>query len=400
MSAEKNSPALPNSIWALGFVSLLMDVSSETVHGLLPVFLISTLGASFTTVGLIEGLGEGTALALKVFSGPLSDWWGKRKPLVLLGYGMGALSKPLFALAPSAGWILSARLFDRTGKGIRGAPRDALLADLAPPTLRGAAFGLRQSLDTVGAFLGPLLAIALMSLTGGNTRLVFWLAAIPGLLAVLLLFVGVQEPRTRQTPRPTKELLGAWRSFTASFWLVAAGGAVFQLARFSEAFLILKAKDLGLPLALAPAVLIAMNLVFALAAYPIGWLSDRVRRDALLLSGFALLAVSDAVLAFAGSLPLTFLGIALWGLHLGFTQGTLAALVADHCPADLRGTAYGVFNLLSAAAILLASPLAGLLWDGYGPKATFLVSCTLALTAFLGFVLFLRFMPRGPARAG
>lgn len=376
---------IPSTIWALGFVSLLMDTSSEIVHGLLPVFLVASLGASYSTVGLIEGLGEASALILKVFSGPLSDWWGRRKPLVILGYTMGAISKPLFAIAPTPLMVLGARLFDRTGKGIRGAPRDALVADSVAPELRGRAFGLRQSLDTVGAFIGPLLAILLMSLTGGNYRLIFWIAVIPGVLSVLVLIFGVNEPEAKKNGESKKLSWSVVREFKFSFWLVVAVGAIFQLARFSEAFLILRAQNLGLSLALAPAVLVAMNVVYALSAYPIGWLSDHIRREWLMFGGFLVLICGDLVLAFAGGLVSAFAGILLWGLHMGLTQGTLAALVADTSPSSYRGTAYGLFNLVSAIALLFASAIAGALWDQFGPQFTFLSSAVLAM---IGVALF------------
>ncbi len=374
---------MPKTIWALGFVSLLMDTSSEMVHGLLPVFLISVLGASYTMVGLIEGVGEASSLIIKVFSGPLSDWWGKRKPLVLLGYSMGAISKPLFAIAPTPLLVLGARIFDRTGKGIRGAPRDALVADTAPPELRGEAFGLRQSLDTVGAFLGPLLAILLMSLTNGNYRLIFWLAVIPGVLSVIVLIFGVKEPEEKQAQNQKRLSWSSVREFKFVFWIVVIAGAIFQLARFSEAFLILRAQNLGLSLSLAPVILVAMNIVYSVSAYPIGWLSDRIRREWLLLAGILVLIVSDLILGFGNSLTHVFAGVILWGLHMGLTQGILAALVADTSPQALRGTAYGIFNLFSALALLLASGIAGVLWDRFGPQTTFLTSAIFALSGMI-----------------
>ncbi|MBL7671549.1 MAG: MFS transporter [Bdellovibrionaceae bacterium] len=374
---------MPKTIWALGFVSLLMDTSSEIVHGLLPVFLISMLGTSYSMVGLIEGVGEASALVVKVFSGPLSDWWGKRKPLVILGYSMGAISKPLFALAPTSLLVFGARVFDRTGKGIRGAPRDALVADTAPPELRGEAFGLRQSLDTVGAFLGPLFAILLMSLTNGNYRLIFWLATIPGVLSVVVLIFGVKESEIKQTQEKKRLSWGSIREFRFVFWIVVIAGAIFQLARFSEAFLILRAQNQGLSLSLVPAILVAMNVVYSLSAYPIGWLSDRLRREWLLLSGIIVLILSDLVLGFGTNLTHVFVGVLLWGLHLGLTQGVLAALVADTSPQSLRGTAYGLFNLFSALALLLASGIAGILWDKFGPQATFATSAAFAFTGVI-----------------
>nr|WP_060986273.1 MFS transporter [uncultured Acidovorax sp.] len=383
------SPAkrLPASIWALGFVSLLMDVSSEMIHSLLPVFLVTSLGVSMLAVGLIEGAAEATALVLKVFSGVLSDWWGRRKPLAVLGYGLGALSKPLFAIAPTVGLVVTARLIDRVGKGIRGAPRDALVADLAPPGMRGAAFGLRQSLDTVGAFLGPLLAMGLMLLWANDFRAVFWVAVIPAALCVALLLVGVQEPeRAASAVRTNPIRRENLRRLGGAYWWVVALGAVFTLARFSEAFLVLRVQQGGLPLAWTPLVLVLMNVVFALGAYPLGKLADSTRHTTLLAWGLVVLIAADALLAFSDRGGAVWLGIALWGLHMAMTQGLLATMVADTAPADLRGTAFGMFNLVSGVALLVASGMAGLLWDRLGASATFgagMLFATLALTGVL-----------------
>ena len=383
------SPAkrLPASIWALGFVSLLMDVSSEMIHSLLPVFLVASLGVSMLAVGLIEGAAEATALVLKVFSGVLSDWWGRRKPLAVLGYGLGALSKPLFAIAPTVGWVVTARLIDRVGKGIRGAPRDALVADLAPPGMRGAAFGLRQSLDTVGAFLGPLLAMGLMLLWANDFRAVFWVAVIPAALCVALLLVGVQEPeRAASAVRANPIRRENLRRLGGAYWWVVALGAVFTLARFSEAFLVLRVQQGGLPLAWTPLVLVLMNVVFALGAYPLGKLADSTRHTTLLAWGLVVLIAADTLLAFSDRGAPAWLGIALWGLHMAMTQGLLATMVADTAPADLRGTAFGMFNLVSGVALLVASGLAGLLWDRLGASATFgagILFATLALAGVL-----------------
>jgi len=387
---------LPPAIWALGFVSLLMDVSSELIHSLLPVFLVTALGAGALTVGLIEGAAEATALIVKVFSGVLSDYWGRRKPLAVLGYGLGALSKPLFALAASSGLVLAARLIDRVGKGIRGAPRDALVADLAPAEMRGAAFGLRQSLDTVGAFVGPLMAIGLMIVWANDFRAVFWVAVVPGALAVILLVLGVREPR-RDAGRPPVNPIRRehLRRLSAAYWWVVGVGAVFTLARFSEAFLILRAEQGGLPLALTPLVLVVMNLVYALAAYPFGRLADRMDHGALLAAGLLVLIAADLLLAWGSGGLWIWAAIALWGLHLGITQGLLATMVADAAPADLRGTAFGFFNLVAGIAMLAASVLAGLLWDFFGASLTFLggafFSALAAVAIFLG--------PRTPPRA-
>lgn len=374
---------IPASIWVLGFVSMLMDISSEMVHSLLPMFMVGALGMSVFTVGIIEGLAESTALIVKIFSGALSDYLGKRKGLAVLGYALGALSKPLFAVASGAGLVVAARLIDRVGKGIRGAPRDALVADLAPPEARGAAFGLRQSLDSIGAFLGPLIAVGLMILWANDFRAVFWVAVIPGLLAVVLLFFGVKEPQrptgtNRTNPIKRENLVRLGRAY----WWVVAVGAVFTLARFSEAFLVLRAEQTGVATALVPLVMVAMNLVYAASAYPFGWLSDRVSHGKLLALGLVVLALADMVLASGNDWKTMLIGVALWGIHMGMTQGLLATMVADTAPAELRGTAYGMFNLVSGLAMLVSSGLAGWLWESHGPASTFYagaVFCALAL---------------------
>jgi MFS family permease len=382
------SPAIPRSIWALGFVSLLMDVSSELIHSLLPVFMVTTLGASALMIGLIEGAAEATALIVKVFSGVLSDWIGRRKSLAVLGYGLGALSKPLFALATTSDWVLVARLIDRTGKGIRGAPRDALVADLAPEAIRGAAFGLRQALDTVGAFAGPLLAIALMLLWANDFRAVFWVAVIPALLSVALLAFGVQEPERAVQPQRLNPIRReALRHLPGAYWWVVALGAVFTLARFSEAFLVLRACEGGLALAWTPLVLVGMNLVYSSAAYPFGKLSDRMDHGRLLALGLALLIAADLALATSNHWGWVWAGISLWGLHLAVTQGLLARMVADSAPPELRGTAYGFFNLVSGLSMLVASANAGALWSGLGARATFLAGAAFAVLALAALLL-------------
>jgi MFS family permease len=378
------TPRLPASIWALGFVSLLMDVSSELIHSLLPVFLVTALGTSVLAVGLIEGAAEATALIVKVFSGAITDYWGRRKPMAVLGYGLGALSKPLFALATSSGLVLGARLIDRVGKGLRGAPRDALVADLAPPEIRGAAFGLRQALDTVGAFLGPLLAMGLMLLWANDFRAVFWVAVIPAFLSVALLLVGVHEPdrppgARRANPIRRENL----RRLPPAYWWVVGAGAVFTLARFSEAFLVLRAQQGGLGLAWTPLVLIAMNVVYSAGAYPFGKLADRLSHASLLAWGLVVLVAADLLLAAAASGPVLWAGIAAWGLHMAMTQGLLATMVADTAPADLRGTAFGFFNLMSGLALLIASGVAGWLWDRWGAPVTFLAGAGFSAAALL-----------------
>jgi MFS family permease len=377
---------IPRGVWALGFVSLFMDTSSEMIHALLPVFLVGVLGASVTAVGFLEGTAEAIASITKVFSGTLSDRLGQRKLLTVAGYGLAALTKPFFALAPTTAWVFGARFVDRVGKGIRGAPRDALLAELAPTPIRGAAFGLRQALDTVGAFAGPLLAIVLMAATGDAFRTVFWLATIPAFLAVALLIVFVQEPapKGRADDAPPAALRSMIGALGGPYWWLVLVAALFTLARFSEAFLILKASAVGLSLAYVPAVLVVMNVAYALSAYPAGWLSDHTTRWGVLAAGALLLIGADLVLAVSASLTATMLGIAVWGLHMGFTQGLFAALVADTSAAAQRGTAFGVFNLVNGMALLAASALAGVLWDLGGPRATFAAGA--GLTLFAGLV--------------
>jgi MFS family permease len=363
---------LPRGIWMLGFVSMFMDISSEVIHSLLPMFLVTSLGASAMMVGLIEGVAEATALIVKVFSGAVSDYLGNRKWLAVIGYGLGALSKPLFALAPTAGFVLTARVVDRIGKGIRGAPRDALVADITPAHLRGAAYGLRQSLDTVGAFLGPLLAVGLMLIWANNFRLVFWVAVVPGLIAVALLVFGIREPaRQLEAKRVNPVTRGNLKKLSRGYWWVVGVGAVFTLARFSEAFLVLRAMQAGVPIALVPLVMATMNVVYALSAYPFGKLADSMSHTKLLSVGLVVLIASDIVLAHGSSWPLVIIGVALWGLHMGLTQGLLATMVAHSAPVELKGTAFGFFNLLSGLAMLVASVVAGELWDRFGASATF-----------------------------
>jgi MFS family permease len=375
---------IPRSVWALGLVSLLMDSSSEMIHALLPVYLVTVLGASSFMVGVIEGIAEATASIVKVFSGALSDRLGKRKPIVAAGYGLAAATKPVFPLAGSLGWIVAARFVDRVGKGIRDAPRDALIADISPVELRGAAFGLRQSLDTAGAFLGPLLAILLMLASAGNFALVFWVAVIPAVLSFAVLVFAVEEPASApaSTPRPPLSRAALAR-LGGSFWFVVGVAAIFTLARFSEAFLLLRAQSVGLPPTLAPSVMLIMNAIYAFAAWPAGRLSDKIGRHGLLMSGFSLLVVADLMLAFAPGMAVVAMAAAVWGLHMGLTQGLLASLVADMAPDDLRGTAFGVFNFVTGIGALLASIIAGALWDVFGPTGTFLAGAAFTTVALL-----------------
>ena len=368
---------------------MLMDISSEMIHSLLPIYLISVLGTSTLTVGVIEGIAEATAAITKVFSGVLSDWLGKRKLLVAIGYGLAAFTKPVFPLASTIGWLVGARFIDRIGKGIRGAPRDALIADIAPAHLRGASFGLRQSLDTIGAFVGPSLAILLMWTTANNFKTVFWVAVIPAFLSLALVIFAVREPERQGARNRIASPLSAaeLRRLGSAYWWVVAIATLFTLARFSEAFLVLRAQSIGLPILLVPAIMIVMNVVYALAAYPAGMLSDKVDRLVVLMFGLCLLIVGDLFLAFSTGLVGVMIGVVLWGLHMGFTQGLLATLIADTSPADLRGTAYGMFNLLSGIAMLAASVIAGALWDVWGPQGTFLAGAVFTVIALVGLVI-------------
>ncbi|MDN8558021.1 MFS transporter [Citrobacter werkmanii] len=381
---------IPKGVWVLGGVSLLMDVSSEMIHSLLPLFMATTLGASVIIIGLIEGLAEATALIIKVFSGVLSDYLGKRKGLAMLGYGLGALSKPLFAMAGSSGMVFSARMIDRVGKGIRGAPRDALVADVTPSEIRGAAYGLRQSLDTIGAFLGPLLAVGLMLLWNNDFRTIFWVAVIPGVLSIALLWFGLSEPKTPVTNKRTNPLRREnLKKLSAAYWWVVGLGALFTLARFSEAFLVLRAYQMDIPLFAIPLVMVAMNLVYSLSAYPFGKMSDSMNHTRMLQASLLVLIAADITLALSHHWSTLLIGVGLWGIHMGMTQGLLAAMIAHTAPAELRGTAFGMFNLISGIALLLASTGAGILWETMGAASTFYAGAVICAIVLAG----MRFTP-------
>lgn len=388
---SKNLSSLPSGIWMLGFVSLLMDISSEMIHSLLPLFMVGTLGSSALMVGIVDGLAESAALIVKIFSGALSDYLGKRKGLAVIGYAMGAMAKPLFALTPTMGIVLTARLIDRIGKGIRGAPRDALVADIAPPSLRGAAFGLRQSLDTVGAFLGPLIAIGLMLVWDNDFRAIFWVATIPGVMAVGLLLFGVKEPKQHWGEKRSNPIrLENLKRLGPEYWGVVLIGAALTLARFSESFLVLRAEQGAIPLALVPLIMVAMNLVYAVTAYPFGKLSDLVSHRKLLAWGLLVLVAADLVLASNTHWAALLVGVIFWGIHMGMTQGLLAAMIADQAPEDSRGTAFGFFNLVTGVSMLVASTLAGLLWDQFGASATFYAGALFSVVALMGLEVFSR----------
>jgi MFS family permease len=380
--------AIPGGIWALGLVSLFMDTSSELIHSLLPVFLVSVLGASALSVGVIEGVAEATAAITKVFSGTLSDYLGKRKLLTVIGYGLATLTKPLFPLAETIGWVFAARFVDRIGKGVRDAPRDALVGDIAPAHLRGACYGLRQSLDTVGAFAGPLLALALMALFADDIRAVFWVAVIPAVIAVAILVFGVKEPGSVRAQAVLRSPihLSELRGIGAAYWGLVLIAAFLSLARFSEAFLLLRAENVGLPIALVPLVMVVMNVAYAGSAYPAGVLSDRIDRLGVVVAGLALLIAADLALALATGIWLVMGGVVLWGLHMGLTQGLLSAMVADAAPAEIRGTAFGVFHMMTGIMLLAASLIAGLLWDQVGPSATFYAGIAFTVAALAGLI--------------
>jgi MFS family permease len=393
-----SKPPIPRTVWALGFTSLFMDVSSEMIHGLLPVFLVGALGASATVLGILEGIAEATAQVVKVFSGWISDRFGRRKALAIAGYALAALTKPLFPLADSIATVFAARFADRIGKGIRGAPRDALVADVTPPEIRGAAYGLRQTLDTIGAAIGPVLAIGLM-LVFDDIRTVLWFAVVPAVIAVAVLVLGVEEPSRPAAPTAARPpiRLADLRRLGRGYGLVVLLGTVFALARFSEAFLVIRAEAAGLPLAFAPAVLALMSLAYAASSYPAGLAQDRFGPAGMLAAGFGLLALADLILAASDGLWGIAAGVAIWGLHMGLTQGVLATLVADTAPAEARGTAFGLFNLATGLATLAASVVAGVVWDSHGPAATFLAGAGFALAALPLLPAVRAVLPRRPA---
>lgn len=390
----------PGGVLALGFVSMLMDTSSEMIHSLLPLFMVGALGLGPLAVGLIDGLSEAAAALVKIWSGALSDRLGRRKPLALAGYGLGALSKPLFPLAASAGAVFAARFIDRVGKGIRGAPRDALVADMTPPEQRGAAYGLRQAVDNLGAVIGPLAAMALMAAFHDDYRAVFWLAVIPAFLSVAVLAFAVKEPPRPPEAARSKRTRHPWRMhhlrrLPAAFWVLTAAAAAMVAARFSEAFLLLRAADVGMAAALSPLALVAMNLVYAAAAYPAGvWTDGRGRgRFGVLAAGMAAMAAAHAVLALASGPVAVLAGAGLWGLHMALTQSVLAAAVSDCAPRSLLGTAFGIFHLLTGLALLAGGGLAGLLWTFWGPEVMFWGGAALSVASGFGLLAAARIKP-------
>ena len=394
MSTTKptTAPKIPRSIWMLGLVSLFVDTSSELVHSLLPIFMVSSLGASMTYVGLVVGIAESTALIVKIFSGTLSDYFQKRKLLTIIGYGLAASTKLLFPLANSMGLVLTARFVDRIGKGIRGAPRDAMVGDIAPAEIRGACFGLRQSLDTVGAFFGPLLAIAGMIIFAGNIRTVLWIAVIPALISMIILIFGVEEPKIHYKidKKPSLQLKEIY-NLSSEYWKLVLIAGIFTLTKFSDAFLILKAQAIGFQVTFVPLIMVIMNIIYAFGAYPAGILSDKVNRKVVLLIGIVLLIIANIILAMADDFFMLVLGIIFWGMHMAFTQGLLATMVTDTTAPEIRGTAYGIFNFVCGIAMLLSSIIAGILWDQLGSSSTFIAGAIgAALACICLLVIYIR----------
>ena len=388
---------LPRNVWILGFVSLLMDLSSEIYHALLPAFITVTLGLPALALGAIDGIAEAAANFAKLASGRLSDRSRKRKPWVLLGYGLAALSKPLFPVAQGAPELMGARLADRVGKGIRGAPRDAIIADETPPDIRGRAFGLRQALDTVGALIAPLAAVGLMILFVEDIRAVFWIAVIPAALSFLLALIAVKEPAANLAVATFQPLFHGFRDLERPVRRLLAVVFLFSLARFSEWFLILRALDVGVSPVLSPLALVAFNVGFLALAYPAGALSDRMSPRSILMAGMGVLVVANFLLAQdIGLLGLT-VGILLWGAHMALTQGIFARMVADVAPDHLRATSFGAFYFVSGIGTLLASLAAGFIWDRDGAATTFIAGAGAAAVA-LAMLSLLEQPRRGPGR--
>ena len=379
---------IPKGIWVLGFVSMLMDISSEMIHSLLPLFMVTSLGMSAFAVGVVEGIAEATAMIVRVFSGALSDYLGKRKGLILFGYALGAFTKPVFAFTSSIGLVLAARFLDRFGKGIRSTPRDALVADMAPECLRGASFGLRQSLDTLGAFFGPLLASSMMLLWCDNFRMVFWVAVIPGVIAVVLVIVGVREPE-RKTVRQSGNPLSLYKfkQLGPAYWQVVAIGSIVMLARFSEAFLVLRAQQTGIPMTFVPLVMVVMNCIYAMTSYPFGKLADSTNHSTLLIIGLCVLLIADIALAVGGHWSVILAGVAFWGIHMGMSQGLLATMVACTAPEKLRGVAFGCFNLVVGVTALFSSLTAGFIWDTWGASSTFYMGASFCIISIVMILL-------------
>jgi MFS family permease len=387
MTMPNDRPPLPRNVWILGFVSLLMDLSSEIYHALLPAFVTVVLGLPATALGAIDGIAEATANFAKLASGRLSDRSLRRKPWVVAGYGLAAISKPLFPLAASAPAVMAARFADRIGKGIRGSPRDAMIADETPPEIRGKAFGLRQALDTVGALLAPLAAIGLMALLASDIRAVYWVAVIPAAASFLLAWLALREPEQLNAPIKRSPLFSGFRELDKETKRLLAVGFLFALARFSEGFLILKGMEIGLSETFSPLTLAVFNLAYVALAYPAGSLSDRMRPRTILMAGIVVLVAGNVVLAKSDSLAGVMAGVVLWGAHMALTQGIFSRMIADSAPEHLRATSFGAFWFVSGIGALLASLGAGMMWDRDGSETVFLASAGIATVALAMLML-------------
>jgi MFS family permease len=366
-----------------------MDLSSEMILSILPIFLVTGLGVSVLTLGLIEGLAEGVASVIKAFSGALSDYLKKRKILVVIGYGLSTLTKPFFALASTATWIFVARFVDRLGKGIRGAPRDSLIADSTSTKIRGTAYSLRQTLDTLGAVLGPIFAIIILYLTTNNFRLVLWFAVIPAVLCIVVLIFGVKESTLKKNISRKKSyfLFENFLKITPVIWLFFLTVFILNLGHFSEAFLLLRSQEIGLKVSFIPVVFVVMNVAYAIVAVPFGHLADRGGFFILIVCGFLILVLADIILALTNSVGWMFVGIIFWGIHLGMTQGLLLAMISKLSPLELRGTSFGLFHAISGVALLTASLIAGYLWQYYYSGLIFFVSAIITLVGITTFFL-------------
>ena len=388
-SSGKHPLIIPQNVWVLGIVSLLMDLSSEMILSILPIFLVTGLGVSVLTLGLIEGFAEGAASVIKAFSGMLSDYLKKRKILIVIGYGLSTLTKPFFALASTATWIFTARFVDRLGKGIRGAPRDSLIADSTSTKIRGAAYSLRQSLDTLGALLGPIIAIIILYLTTNNFRFVLWFAVIPAVLCIVVLIFGVKETALKKTVLKKKSyfLFKNFLKITPVIWLFFLTVFILNLGHFSEAFLLLRSQEIGLKVSFIPIVFVVMNVAYAIVAVPFGHLADKIGFFIPIVCGFLILVLSNIILALTNGIEWMFAGIIFWGIHLGMTQGLLLAIVAQLSPLELRGTSFGLLHAITGAALFVASLIAGYLWQYYNSGLIFIVSAIITSVGITFFIL-------------
>lgn len=358
-----------------------MKISSVIVFTLSPLFMTQVLGASIFAVGILEGILEVITLLARIFSGIISDYIHKRKSIIVVGYIFALISRPFLALATRMEDVFLGRAFDRIGNGLDATPRDALVGDLAPPQIKGACYGLRESLSRAGSFAGALLVMALLWLTEGNFSLVFWIGSIPTVLALMVLVIFVKDSPNQQAQhkKPTHKFkLKDLKKLPLPFWLILLLSGLFMLSNFSGAFLILRAEQTGLDLHLTSLVMIIQNLATAGTAYPVGYLSDKMGRRSMMGVGIVLIVCSDLLLAWGGSLYTILGGVLLWGAEIGITQSILAVFLADTCPQDLRGTGFGLFHFINGCCLLLANVFAGWIWHDVNPSAMFLASAVMA----------------------